>query len=53
MSRRKKEPKQEFYSLEPILKEKAYYNITVGEHLKGRTYGVLKYTKALSMAKER
>lgn len=44
MSRRKKkEPKQEYYSLEPILKEKAHYNLIIGERSNGKTYSVLKY----------
>ena len=43
MSRRKrKQEKQEYYSLEPILKEKAHYNIIIGERSNGKTYSVLK-----------
>lgn len=36
-----KEVKQEFYSLEPILKEKAQYNVIIGERSNGKTYSVL------------
>ena len=32
-----------FYSLEPILKQKARYNIIVGMRSNGKTYGALKY----------
>lgn len=39
--RRKKQEKQEYYSLEPILKEKAHYNIIIGERSNGKTYAVL------------
>lgn len=42
MTRRKKEPKQQYYSLEPILREKAHYNIIIGERSNGKTYSVLK-----------
>ena len=42
MARKKKEPKQEYYSLEPILKENAHYNIIIGERSNGKTYSVLK-----------
>lgn len=41
MSRRRKKQQQEFYSLEPILKEKAHYNIIIGERSNGKTYSVL------------
>lgn len=33
----------EFYSLEPILKENAQYNIIIGERSNGKTYAVLAY----------
>jgi hypothetical protein len=41
--RRKKAKKdeQEYYTLEPILKEKAHYNIIIGERSNGKTYSVL------------
>lgn len=39
--RKKKEPKQEYYSLEPILAEKAHYNIIIGERSNGKTYSTL------------
>ena len=42
MSRRKRtSEKQEFYSLAPILKEKAHYNLIIGERSNGKTYSVL------------
>ena len=42
MSRRKKKvQQQEYYSLEPILKEEAHYNIIIGERSNGKTYSVL------------
>ena len=41
MSRKRKKQQQEFYSLEPILKEKAHYNIIIGERSNGKTYSVL------------
>jgi hypothetical protein len=46
--KRKKEKKneQEHYNLEPILKEKAHYNIIIGERSNGKTYAVL--VKAIS-----
>lgn len=33
----------EFYNLEPILKEKAQYNMIIGERSNGKTYAVLQY----------
>lgn len=42
MPRRKKKPQQqEYYTLEPILKEEAHYNIIIGERSNGKTYSVL------------
>lgn len=42
MPRRKKKPeKQDYYTLEPILKEKAHYNLIIGERSNGKTYSVL------------
>lgn len=41
MTRRNKET-QQYYSLAPILKEKAHYNIIIGERSNGKTYSVLK-----------
>ena len=38
---RKKQEQQEYYTLEPILKEKAHYNIIIGERSNGKTYSVL------------
>lgn len=40
MTRRKK-LQQEYYSLEPILREKAHYNLIIGERSNGKTYSVL------------
>ena len=40
--RKKQQQQQEYYSLEPILKEKAHYNIIIGERSNGKTYSVLK-----------
>ena len=40
MTRRKK-PQQEYYSLEHILREKAHYNLIIGERSNGKTYSVL------------
>lgn len=42
-NRRKKQEKQEYYTLEPILKEKAHYNIIIGERSNGKTYSVLRH----------
>lgn len=39
---RKKQEKQEYYTLEPILKENAHYNIIIGERSNGKTYSVLR-----------
>ena len=39
--RKKQQEQQEYYSLEPILKEKAHYNIIIGERSNGKTYSVL------------
>ena len=39
--RKKKQENQEYYSLEPILKEEAHYNIIIGERSNGKTYSVL------------
>lgn len=42
MTRRsKKKQEQEYYTLSPILKEKAHYNIIIGERSNGKTYSVL------------
>ena len=38
---RKKQEQQEYYTLTPILKEKAHYNIIIGERSNGKTYSVL------------
>lgn len=38
---RKKQEQQEYYTLAPILKEKAHYNIIIGERSNGKTYSVL------------
>lgn len=35
--------KQQYYSLSPILKEKAHYNLIIGERSNGKTYSVLQY----------
>lgn len=35
--------KQHYYSLSPILKEKAHYNLIIGERSNGKTYSVLQY----------
>ena len=40
--RNKKKPEQqEYYTLSPILREKAHYNIIIGERSNGKTYSVL------------
>lgn len=39
--RKKKQQEQEYYSLAPILEEKAHYNIIIGERSNGKTYSVL------------
>lgn len=39
--RKKKQQSQEYYSLAPILEEKAHYNIIIGERSNGKTYSVL------------
>jgi hypothetical protein len=39
--RKKKQEKQDYYTLEPILKEKAHYNLIIGERSNGKTYSVL------------
>lgn len=39
--RKKKQETQEYYTLAPILKEKAHYNIIIGERSNGKTYSVL------------
>ena len=41
MSRRKKEAKTPYYSLAPILREHAHYNLIIGERSNGKTYSVL------------
>ena len=43
MTRRnkKKQEQQEYYTLAPILREKAHYNIIIGERSNGKTYSVL------------
>ena len=38
---RKKQEQQEYYTLAPILKERAHYNIIIGERSNGKTYSVL------------
>lgn len=38
---RKKQEQQEYYTIAPILKEKAHYNIIIGERSNGKTYSVL------------
>lgn len=38
---RKKQEQQEYYTLAPILREKAHYNIIIGERSNGKTYSVL------------
>lgn len=46
MSRKKKiieEPIKKYYSLEKIQKEKAHYNIIIGERSNGKTYSVEEY----------
>ena len=43
MTRRnkKKHEQQEYYTLAPILREKAHYNIIIGERSNGKTYSIL------------
>jgi len=41
MSRRKRKQEDEHYTLAPILKEKAHYNLIIGERSNGKTYSVL------------
>ena len=38
---RRKQEQQEHYTLAPILKEKAHYNLIIGERSNGKTYSVL------------
>ena len=42
MTRKRQTTKQQYYSIEPILREKAHYNIIIGERSNGKTYSVLK-----------
>lgn len=39
--RNRKKQEQEYYTLAPILKEKAHYNLIIGERSNGKTYSVL------------
>ena len=38
---RRKRDEQEYYTLAPILREKAHYNLIIGERSNGKTYSVL------------
>lgn len=49
--RNRKKQEQEYYNLTPILKEKAHYNIIIGERSNGKTYSVLQKI-VLDYAKE-
>lgn len=43
MPRKKKPPKVEYYRLDRILKEKAVYNMIIGERSNGKSFSVLEY----------
>ena len=44
----KRKCNQDYFNLQPILNEKSIYNITIGEHSKGKTYALLLYTARFS-----
>ena len=48
----KKEQKQQYYNLAPILSEGAHYNLIIGERSNGKTYAVLKYILRLYVLKK-
>lgn len=45
----KRKCKQDYFNLQKILNEKPIYNITIGEHLKGKSYALLLYAARCSV----